>query len=158
MIKLIDILKEVGDTSNMKPYYYETVIDEESQRKYNFETDTTPPTWYEVTINEIVPTEPFSDEPIRADIAFGVTDEEGHIHYRAVTNKGELYRVMATIVDIVKKDIKTRPYIKVISFEPAKKKDEGGNIRGQLYAKYIKHAIPQAHISVKGGTVFAKIK
>lgn len=160
MIKLIDILNEIGDSSNIKPYYYENIIDDESERKYNFETDTVPPTWYEVTIQEIEPKNPFSDEPIRANITFGVTDEEGHIHFNSETGKGELYRVMATIAEIVKSDIKANPYIKVLSFDPAKRKDKdiGKNIRGELYARYIKHAFPQATISVEDGSVLAKIK
>jgi len=159
MIKLVDILKEIGDSTNIKPYYFKIVIDDENQRKYNFETDTTPPTRYEVVIDEVEPNDPFSDEPLRADIKFGVTNEEDTIDYNKVTNKGELFRVMATIVDILKKDLSHHKYINHISFDSSKRqgRDINSNARTNLYIKFIKSQFPKANIKAHDGKILAKL-
>jgi hypothetical protein len=161
MIKLTDILKEIGDAST-KPYYFEDVVNDENQRVYIFNTDSKPPTLYEVELVEIEPDELFSedDEGVTLDIEFRVTDEDGHYHTDLVTNKGELYRVMATIVAIIKKDIEEHDYITTVTFTPEKRKgkDKESNVRGQLYARYVKHAMPNADISIDGSNVIVKLQ
>ena len=57
------------------------------------------------------------------------------------TNKGELFRVMATIVAITKEILKERKNIKTLTFSGAKK-DEDDNRRNKLYMAYIKKHIP----------------
>lgn len=147
-MKLVDLLKEIGDASS-KPYYYENVVDDENNRVYNFETETFPPTWYEVSLKEIEPEDPFSGDEIKLDVTFGVTNEKGELNFDQVTNKGELYRVMATIVQIVKEDLKNHRYIKTLSFTPSKRKDkdEKSNIRLDLYKRFIETSFPSASIT-----------
>lgn len=76
------------------------------------------------------------------------------------TNKGELYRVMATVTNIVKKYLGDNPSIKIVVYEPSKKasEQEFGTQRDMLYRAFIKQAIPSAQILKKGDNIIAKIK
>lgn len=65
-----------------------------------------------------------------------------------VTNKGELFRVMATVTAIIKKDLKDHPEVDTITFTPSKKEGETTNIsRLNLYTKYIRNFYPNATIT-----------
>lgn len=145
-----NLLKEIGDTS---PYYSEKVIDDEDHRVYNFETNSTPPTYYEVELSELEPHQ-FKVYKIGSGVTlainFGVTDDQGIKSTKKLTNKGELYKVMATVADIVKKDIKEHPYINTLEFTPSKRQDkdtEESNARENLYKKYIEMNFKGADIS-----------
>jgi hypothetical protein len=140
------LLKEIGDAS-AQPYDWENVIDDESDRTYNFATDSTPPTYYEVTTYELEPDPDDQTNPgISLKINFATTDEEGDKDYKSLTGRGELYRVMATVTEIIKYDIQHKPWIKTIFFEPSRRpgKDTlSQNARANLYIKFIQHAFPQ---------------
>jgi len=145
-----NLLKEIGDTS---PYYSEKVIDDEDHRVYNFETNSTPPTYYEVELSELEPHQ-FKVYKIGSGVTlainFGVTDDQGIKSTKKLTNKGELYKVMATVADIVKKDLKEHPYINALEFTPSKRQDkdtEESNARANLYKKYIEMNFKGADIS-----------
>jgi hypothetical protein len=75
------------------------------------------------------------------------------------TNKGELYRVMATITDIIKEFLKNTPSVKALIYEPSKKSSEQGfgTQRDMLYQSFIKKAIPSAQILKQGDKIIAKI-
>ena len=87
----------------------------------------------------------------RMNVAFSVQkhrrDRFGRKQYDfdKVTNKGEMYRVMATVADIVKKELKERPQIKTIAFEPTGD-DESDNRRLHLYLRLIKKYKPNAKV------------
>ena len=144
MIKLTNILLEIGE-GTAKPYKYKLTRTESDPdfgdyfRLYEFVTDLG--THYEVMF-EIE--EDFSkDEPWEfMNIEFGVNEKDGGgVSYKVETNKGELFRVMATIVEITKEILKERKNIKTLTFSGAKK-DEDDNRRNKLYMAYIKKHIP----------------
>jgi len=63
-----------------------------------------------------------------------------------LTNKNEVYPVMATVVDIIKEHIKQNPEIRIISFNPIKK-NNNDNSRERLYLAYINKLLPNSKIS-----------
>ena len=144
MIKLKNILLEIGE-GTAKPYKYKLTRTESTPgfgdyfKLYEFVTDLG--TYYEVSF-EIE--EDFSkDEPWEfMNIEFGVDEKDGEgVDYNGETNKGELFRVMATIVEITKEILKERKNIKTLTFSGAKK-DVDDNRRNKLYMAYIKKHIP----------------
>ncbi len=76
---------------------------------------------------------------LSATIAFGVLNEEFEGEEYSATNKGEVFRVMATIVKIVETYVQEHPNIRVLEFsgEPSgKEKERTPNTRLRLYARY----------------------
>ena len=74
-------------------------------------------------------------------IVFGVTNEEYEGEEYVVTNKGEVYRVMATIVEIVRQYRKEHPNVNSYEFTGEPVKDEENHnttVRLKLYKRYIK--------------------
>lgn len=166
-MKLTKILQEVmTEIGNSSPYYSEKVIDDEDHRIYQFETDSKPPTYYEVELNELEPHQ-YKVYKIGSGVTlainFGVTDDQGHKSTKSLTNKGELYKVMATVVDIVNKDIKEHPYINTLEFTSSKRLDKDtqeSNAREKLYLKYIEMNYKEADISKDNSsdTITVKLK
>ena len=156
MIRLKDILFEVGE-GTAKPYKYKLTRTESDPdfgdyfRLYEFVTDLG--THYEVTF-EIE--EDFSkDEPWEfMNIEFGVDEKDGGgVSHNIETNKGELFRVMATIVDITKKILKERENIKTLTFSGSKKYEDD-NRRNNLYMAYIRKNIPNVkNIEIDGSEI-----
>jgi len=160
MIKLTNILKEIineiGDGGS-KPYKYTLTredVDEDFGfyfRLYEFVTDLG--THYEVMF-EIE--EDFSkDEPWEfMNIEFGVNEKDGKgVSYKVETNKGEVFRVMATIVDITKNVLKERRRIKTLTFSSSKK-DEDDQRRNNLYMAYIRKHVPNVkNIEIDGSEI-----
>jgi hypothetical protein len=140
------LLQEIGDAS-AQPYDWDVTKDTEETREYEFETESTPPTKYIVDLYELEPDPDDETNPgVSLKINFSTADEEGDKDYRSLTNKGELYRVMSTIAEIIKYDIQHRPQIKTIFFEPSRRPDKdtlSQNARANLYIKFITHAFPQ---------------
>jgi hypothetical protein len=80
------------------------------------------------------------DNLLRATIAFGVLNEEYEGEEYVETNRGEVYRVMHTIVEIVKMYIKEHPNIRSFEFtgEPARgEEEESAHKRLFLYKRYV---------------------
>jgi hypothetical protein len=75
---------------------------------------------------------------------------------KIVVNKGEMYKVMATIVDIIKKYIK-KSKARAIIYSPSKKSSEEyfGTQRDQLYRAFISKAIPGVTFKQSGDFVTA---
>jgi len=77
---------------------------------------------------------------LNTSIVFGVLNEEFEGEEYSLTNKFEVYKVMSTIVKIVKRYIKLHPKINCYEFtgEPTKKEiDKEGRIRLKLYNRYL---------------------
>ncbi len=77
---------------------------------------------------------------LSATVAFGVTNEEFEGEEYVATNKGELYRVMATVVEVVKMYLKEHPHIRTLEFsgEPTEDEDERSQTtRIRLYERYL---------------------
>jgi hypothetical protein len=152
-MKLIDILesalKEIGDASK-EPYPFKRITDEYDERKYTFASDAG--FIYEVKI-ETIGGSPM--EPIIARVGFGVIDETDYISYVKQTGENDVYRIMATITAIVKKDIKSN-HADIIEFSPSKREgsntdeDPMSNVRTQLYSRYIKTQWPNSEVQTDG--------
>jgi hypothetical protein len=70
-------------------------------------------------------------------------------------NKGELFKVMATIASIVKYYVK-KYKVQAITYSPSKKSDESfGAQRDNLYKAFISKAIPEVKFEQKGDMVVA---
>lgn len=156
MIRLKNILFEIGDGGS-KPYKYKLTRTESDPdfgdyfRLYEFVTDLG--THYEVMFE--IEEDYSKDEPWEfMNIEFGVDEKDGGgVSYKVETNKGEVFRVMATIVDITKSILKERKNIKQLTFSGAKK-SEDDNRRNNLYMAYIKKHIPNVkNVEVDGSEV-----
>ena len=80
------------------------------------------------------------DNILHATIVFGVINEEYDGEEYTVTNKGELYRVMTTIVHVVKMFMNEHPKMVAYEFTGLAKEDEPENkltSRINLYKRYL---------------------
>ena len=89
------------------------------------------------------------------DIEFIVKDEEGNRSYRTITNKGELYKVMATISDIMKHYLKKFKDANTIRYSPAKKSGEDNSQRDLLYRAFISKLVPNVKFRQKDDAILA---
>ena len=132
---------EVGE-ANLKPYKWEEV-DREGYYVYTqFTTDSE--TQYDVDLTTTTYTDDDLNNLRALEIEFTAKpkDAEGS-SAKIVVNKGEMYKVMSTIVDIVKKYIK-KSKTQAIIYSPSKKSSEEdfGSQRDNLYRAFISKAIP----------------
>ncbi len=88
-----------------------------------------------------------------ADVSFSVNGEY------PVTNRGEMFRVMATVSTILQEVLMENSTIKGIRYEPQGKGNDLGKGRDTLYRAFIENATKKLGKGVKfiqqGGTVFA---
>jgi len=77
---------------------------------------------------------------LNATIVFGVTNDEYDGEEYSITNKGEVYRVMATIVEVVRLYKNEHPNINLYEYtgeQSEKEKRKNKNVRLALYDRYI---------------------
>jgi hypothetical protein len=77
---------------------------------------------------------------LSTSIVFGVLNDEFEGEEYSVTNRFEMFRVMATIVEIVRRYMRLHPKINLYEFtgEPTEKElDKEGRIRLALYNRYL---------------------
>ena len=80
------------------------------------------------------------DNILNATIVFGVTNEEYEGEEYSITNKGEVYQVMATIVEVVRLYKTEHPNVNSFEFtgeQSEKEKSKNKNVRLKLYSRYI---------------------
>jgi hypothetical protein len=80
-------------------------------------------------------------------IAFGVLNDEYEGEEYAETNKGEVYRVMSTLVKIVRMYMAEHPSVHTYQFTGIAKKgepDEGATARVELYKRYFPVIFPKS--------------
>jgi hypothetical protein len=148
-------VNEVGE-ANLQPYKWKEV-DRESYYVYiRFITDSE--TQYDVDIKSTIFFPAGQMESLPAlEIEFSAKPKgaEGS-SAKIVVNKGEMYRVMATIVDIIKKYLK-KSKAQAIIYSPSKKSGEEsfGVQRDQLYRAFISKAIPGVTFKQSGDFVTA---
>ena len=92
---------------------------------------------------------------------YGIPKQRGGLDYNIETNrKGELFNVMATIVDVMKDFLKKERNghpksdgwgVDVIRYEGSKARGAKSNQRNRLYAAYIKKHLPRATIKNQSG-------
>lgn len=144
MISIQKLITEIGDAS-LPPYkytldYYEVddEFDYSAEALYLFKTDSD--TEYEVQIYD--PNRMNRKKNTRLIVSFHTKDGK----YEEETNKGEQYRIMSTVVSIVKEHIaKYAPKTKELSFSPSKA-NETDQRRGNLYKAYIAKQMPGSKV------------
>lgn len=139
MIKLKDLLKEVGE-ANLAPYKFD--IENEIPNKatyYKFKTDSGLD--YTAIINQFS----LNDNTLRLNITFKPIGLDQDVE----TNKNEQYRIMATIVNILKQHLSKTPNVSEIAFSPSKY-NEGDERRANMYKKYISKLLPGSNIRIYG--------
>jgi len=131
-----DFINEVGD-AGAKPYKWRWM-----DRRYDtysiFTTDS--------GLEYEVMTQLGDGETLSVEYGVSVTTKKGNksVDYKLVTNRGELFRVMATVVDIIQEFMKKNPEVEYIEFEGSKNRD-GDQRRNKLYMQYIKkHLNPKS--------------
>lgn len=80
------------------------------------------------------------DNILNATIVFGVTNDEYEGEEYSITNKGEVYHVMATIVEVVRLYKEEHPNVSSFEFtgeQSEKEKEKNKNVRLNLYYRYI---------------------
>ncbi len=100
---------------------------------------------------------------LNATIVFGVTNEEYDGEEYSVTNKGEVYSVMSTIVEIVRLYKNEHPNINLFEYtgeQSEKEKSKNKNVRLALYNRYIKKVFDNnwAIESIDNKVVIKKVK
>ena len=77
------------------------------------------------------------------------------------TNKGEMFKIMATVVDVIENIINNNTDIRGIRYEPKSKGKDSGEGRDRLYRIFMEKSIKRLGKSIKfvqqGGTVFGII-
>ena len=80
------------------------------------------------------------DNILHANIVFGVINDEFEGEEYVATNRGEVYQVMNTIVEIVKNYMQEHPKVSVYEFNAVGKDDEDENVenaRMVLYKRFL---------------------
>ena len=141
MIKLKDILKEVGEgTATPYKFKFKNSAFQGKERNYTFTTDSN--LEYEVSLSIVYQ----DDAKTNLYVAFKTATG----YYSDVTNKGEQFKIMATVIAIMKADVEFlakegNPPVKVIEFSP-EKSDETDNRRAKFYKAYIQKQLPNAQV------------
>ena len=169
MIKLKNILLEIGEGS-AKPYKwkadhktkmafgmdvtdYEYVWETDSGLKYVLSIETVPVEGQGYWIANFGPFE--MGDALYDLSGRQIRPSQKQPDYETETNRGELFNIMATIVDAFKDFIKKekKSYdtddawgLEVIEYEGAKAEGAKSNQRNKLYAAYIKKHLPNATI------------
>ena len=151
MIKLTDLLNEVGEGTS-KPYSWKELSSNEWHTFVSFTTDTE--TEYIVELEYFVSTFPFAKDLPGFSLDFKAKPKgEDEFSNFIIVNKGEVYRVMATITSIVKAYLKDN---KVITYSPEKKHgEEFGSQRDKLYKAFITKKIPNVVFKQIGEMIIA---
>ena len=142
---LKEVMSEIGDTSNIETYNtsLETKYHDYDEQQFVVRFTTENDTKYAVYIFKQTLDE---GETWSMLIEFGVEGENNSYDYSAVTNKGEMYKVMATIIKISKEMIakskKEGQYIREIVIEPSKNFEDDTR-RTNLYRAFIEKNMPQ---------------
>lgn len=145
-VKLFEeLINEIGDGGAKK---YKTVFREEKEdyEIHDFKTETQD---YQVYFDF---QEDYTKEEVSKEMVIEFSVKGGYDSH-TVTNKGEMYRVMATIVDLSKKIMKRRKNIDVISFTGSKNKGSNDRRRNNLYMAYLKKHLKPKDIEDDGTTI-----
>jgi hypothetical protein len=154
-------LNEVGEGTS-QPFLYTT----DDDYSYNFTTDKG--TEYEVEImSRYITHNILSKIPQDKALSMALVNFVADSNYGQsnIVNKGEMYRVMSTITQIIKDNISNNPEIGGVYFSPTEGKnpqnenlDLSGNQRYKLYQAYIQKSIPGAEIIHDDGEAFVFFK
>jgi len=145
-------IKEIGDsTASTFPSTYS--LDKWGGLRYKFTTDSGLPYVVEIEQDEI--------EENYLEVDFHISSTRGYYE----TNKGELFKIMSTLTNIIKSLVKNTPHIKGLSYHPTPKLNQKGkegeelwvgNQRDNLYKIYIKKHFPQVTFKNINNKVYAQ--
>lgn len=146
MIKLIDLLKEIGDATSAVPYTHKNSEKRkyETIETYNFNIgeDTYAVTMFVTKLDFDLPSnEGYKKGSTGMQIMFGLKTDKYSGGDTSRTNKGVQYQVMATVTKILKDYINKHPELVEISYEPVKK-DADDQAREKLYQAYVNKNLP----------------
>ena len=153
-------ISEVGEATS-KPYEWEITSTKRGDVEFGFTTDSG--IEYEVQLVKLDYEDDETGEPINGlEIGFGAGEKGTDKSDSAVINRGEVFRVMATITNIIQTGIKLIPDFKntnALIYNPAPKKGEDvlGNQRDKLYQAFIKKVFPKARFETDGSALVAKL-
>ena len=82
-----------------------------------------------------------SEFEMKLYIDFGVIENEKKSMDYPITNRGEIFKVMGTISDIVKEVLENNPQLIGISYVAVEKDDDFGEGRDKLFKLFIKNAL-----------------
>ncbi len=140
-------INEIGDAS-AKPYKYKK--DKDYDEEWHFTTDSN--IEYSVTMHT-------QEDPNKvATIEYAIKTAPGRWSHTEVVNRGEVYRVMATIVSIAKDALKADKDIKTIEFSGSKSDGPDDQRRNNLYKAYVKKHLNVKDIEFDGNTVTVELK
>lgn len=173
MIKLIDILNEIGDSSAQKyDWRFKSKYDTSDtiNLDYEFKTDSDTQYFVKLTIAESFVTPSAFEMTVSFGVGKSVVKKAfgDKKPFAQVVNKGEVFRVMATVTDIVKDGIGKMAQdnypVKVILFVPEKEKETASGFkttdqRAKLYMAYIKQNMDMVdNVKQKGSTIEVILK
>ena len=149
-------ITEVGE-ANLSPYKWEEVDKNGWVTFIEFTTESETKYSVNLTTVEIVDPEGGNMNLEAIDIEFSAKPKgaEGSSS-KIVVNKGEIYRVMSTLTDIIKHYVK-KIEAKAIIYSPSKKSDEEdfGTQRDNLYKAFISKSIPGAKFTNSKNNIIA---
>ena len=146
MIKLIDILLEIGDASLAVPYTHANSEKREYEtiETYEFKIgeDTYAVTMFVSELDfDLSSNKGYKEGSTGMQIMFGLKTDKYSGGDTARTNKGVQYQVMAAVIKILKDYINKHPELVEISYEPVKKSADD-QAREKLYQAYVEKNLP----------------
>lgn len=148
MIKLVDILKEIGEGTRTYSWKFD---DEDADGNYFYSFDTDNST-YSVGIANL--------EDGMYDLSFNTTSPDGDPDVSLDTNEGVPLRVLSTVVDIAKYFIK-RKDPEIVIFRPIKTKETNkgdDQRRFKLYGAYLRKNLPSNYNLMTVGDSYRIVK
>jgi hypothetical protein len=137
-------INEVGE-GTAGSYKYNKSTDSEYKTEYTFTTDSGLNYIVEFAFSDPLDLNVEKDEAAFVDF-YVKSDVKGN-EFTQVVNKGELFKVMATVTTIIKEFLSTRKDIKTLYIEPSKSFEDDER-RSNLYKKYIEKNLDTEKYSV----------
>jgi len=140
MIKLKHILNEIGE--GVRPYRWGIDYESDDEVQYGFETDTN--SEYQVSFESF-------GEGKTWDVSFAAREigaSRGGFSTDVITNKGDMYKVMSTVFDIIKDFTNDHEEVYQLKFDSAQTGDDSTtkDKRTKLYMAYLKKQMPTSKI------------
>lgn len=136
MIKLIDLLKEIGDSPSNVSYTKTSSGKDNTATRYEF---TIGEDTYVVSmhIKELDP----SQGTTTMRVSFGLKSGSSSSGNTTSTNRGVQYQVMAAVTKVIKDFADSHPELAQITYEPSKR-SAGDRGRLDLYKTYVQKNLP----------------
>ena len=158
-MKLLQILKEIGDASR-QPYKYTTQSSDEWESYFTWKTED----GVDYVVEIIKFSEIANPNELEYNIDFGIVHKSGRVDQTSTsknTKTGNIYRIMSTVLDIILKEMERdkKKYGRTVvrlSFTPSKNFDKD-NRRLNLYMSYIKKKFPTSKVSSNSVSVIVTL-